>query len=265
MLKPFPMKVRNEADKKTGEVLIYEPIGADFFGEGLDAKAFAQQVKSLGDLDELDVRINSPGGSVWDGMAIYNTLASHKAKVNVYVDGIAASAASFIAMAASPGCLCMAENAIMMIHCAQGFTVGNATDHDKTAEILREHDGIIAQTYARRTGRKQDTMLRMMQDETWMNADFAKDNGFCDTVTPAKKMAACCDPKALAARFPKMPSDVAARLAELDKVEQPTAAADGPTSPPENGEGGDQASPAHSAEAVQVRLRLLDLEDATAA
>lgn len=210
-LSPIPIKPHNEADKKSAEVLIYESIGDDGWGGGLDAKTFADNLKALGSLDEITVRINSPGGSAWDGMAIFNTLVANQAKVVVCIDGIAASAASFIAQAASPGELHMAENALMMIHLASGMTWGNYKEHDKTSEILQQHDKAIAQTYARRSGRKQDSFLNLMEDETWMTAQEAVDHKLADDITPAKKVDNCFDLKLLN-RFKHTPEDIAKRL-----------------------------------------------------
>src|SRR5689334_15856520 len=92
------IKVRAES-KTVAEVLIYDVIGADFFGEGVTAKSVKADLEALGDVSDINVRINSPGGNVWDGIAIFNLLKQHKAQVHVQVDGIAASAASLVAMA----------------------------------------------------------------------------------------------------------------------------------------------------------------------
>src|SRR3990167_5217386 len=90
-------KITNKASK-TAEILIYEQIWESFFAEGLGAKQFVEDLKALGDIENIDIRINSPGGSVFEGLAIYNTLKAHKAKKTIYIDGVAASIASAIAM-----------------------------------------------------------------------------------------------------------------------------------------------------------------------
>ncbi len=138
----YALHARN-AEKRTAEMLIYEPIGGDGWGGGLTAKAFKDNLDSFGDLDEIDVRINSPGGEVSEGVAIYNTLVNHPAKINVFIDGIAASAASFVAQAASPGRLSMAENALFMIHNASGMTWGRPSrslPDRRCAEAVRQID-----------------------------------------------------------------------------------------------------------------------------
>src|SRR3990167_5198523 len=107
------------------EILIYEFIGEDFWsGRGMDAKRFSDELKALGDINKIIVRINSPGGDVFDGNTIYNILKAHKAQVEVRIDGIAASIASVIAMAGDK--IIMPENAMMMIHNPWGFAAADA-------------------------------------------------------------------------------------------------------------------------------------------
>jgi len=207
------------------EILIYETIGEDWFGGGLTGKRFLDELKALGEIDELTVRINSPGGSVFDGDAIYNALVRHPARIVAEIDGLAASAASYIAMAADE--IRMAENAMMMIHNAHGVTVGDRRDHAKMQDLLLKLDGTIANTYAKRTGRRSETFARMMDEETWFTADEAIENKLADSILPAKKVAARFDPKVLS-NFKHAPdlsrlfqdhrpsqSEIEARLAKL--------------------------------------------------
>src|SRR5512143_723318 len=105
-----------------GEILIYDLIGSDWYGDGSSAKGMADALKALGDIARLDIRINSPGGSAWDGIAIYNVLRRHPAAKTVYVDGVALSAASLVAMAGDR--IIMPQNAMMMIHDPWSWAIG---------------------------------------------------------------------------------------------------------------------------------------------
>src|SRR5258707_608582 len=116
-----------------GEIWLYDQVGEGWFG-GMSAKTFVAEVQKLGKVDLINLHINSPGGSVFDGVAIYNNLKSHPARIEVDVDGVAASIASVIAMAGDE--IRMAANAMMMIHNAMGMTFGDAEDMRKTADLL---------------------------------------------------------------------------------------------------------------------------------
>jgi ATP-dependent Clp protease, protease subunit len=171
---------------KVGELIIYDDIGYDpWFGEGVDAKSVHAALKDAGDkLEHLTVRINSPGGSVRDGNAIYNELHRHKAHVVVEIDSLAASAATVIAMAGDE--IHMAKNGLFMIHEASGGAWGNAHDLETTAQVLRKINDTAGEVYAARTGRAKDELLSWMKDELWMTADEALTNGFITKVNPAK-------------------------------------------------------------------------------
>lgn len=161
------------------EIMIYDTIGADpWSGGGVSASdVVAALAKSGG--GPVTVRINSPGGDVWDGLAIYNALAAHPGGVNVVVDGVAASAASFIAMAGKT--VTMPESSMMMIHNARTLAYGQASDLNETAALLAKVDGQLAAIYEARTGKPA---ADMMQAETWFTAAEALAAGLCDTVTP---------------------------------------------------------------------------------
>jgi len=181
------IQLRNKANQ-TAEILIYEDIGEGWFTSGVTAQGFMQDLKALGDIKTLDIRINSNGGSVFDGVAIYNALKRHTAYKNVYVDGIAASIASIIAMAGDS--VTMGEGTFMMIHKASGLSVGNAADMRATADILEGIDQQLVDIYATRTGLDADDISAMMDAETWMNADDAIAKGFANEVGPALRIAA---------------------------------------------------------------------------
>jgi ATP-dependent Clp protease protease subunit len=173
---------------KTGEIWLYDQVGEGWFG-GMSAKTFVAEMQKLGKVDVINLHINSPGGSVFDGVAIYNSLKSHPARIEVDVDSVAASIASVIAMAGDE--IRMAQNAMMMIHDPMGVAMGTAEEMRKTAELLDQIKGVIAGTYAKRTGMKDAEVMALMAEETWMSADEALDMGFADTVTEEQKIAAC--------------------------------------------------------------------------
>lgn len=171
---------------------IYDEIG--FWGV-----AAADVVAMLGDVKgDLEVRLNSPGGAVFDGLAIYAALKEHKGSVGVVVDGLAASAASFIAMAAAPGKLEMTPNGTVMIHEAWGGCFGNAKDMRDTAAVLEQQSQNIASIYAGRGGRTEAEYRELMLAETWAVGQEAVDLGLADRVrkTPAADAAPSLAPAA---------------------------------------------------------------------
>lgn len=133
------------------------------------------------------MNINSPGGDVFDGIAIYNDLLAHKASVVVRVTGLAASAASIIAMAGDT--VQIAENAFFMIHNAWSVAVGDARAMTKRANLLKKIDAELVETYAARTGGDTDEIRTQMDDETWLNADEAIEQGFADETFTADEKA----------------------------------------------------------------------------
>jgi len=168
--------IKNE-DKlgRFAEVMVYDEIG--FFG--VSASDFANDLSNL-DVDEVVLRINSPGGEVFDGIAIYNSLKKHKAKVNVKVEGLAASIASVIAMAGDT--IEIDSSAMMMIHEGHSLSVGNAEDMRKQAELLDKVSETIAGIYAERAGGTPKEWRARMQAETWYDATEAVASGLADSV-----------------------------------------------------------------------------------
>lgn len=184
------------------EIYLYGTIGASIWGGGISANQFSQDLKGLGpNVKTIDLRINSDGGDVFDGKAIYTLLQQHQAKIAVHVDGLAASAASFIAMAGDT--IEMAEGAFMMVHNAWGFAMGDAAEMRRTADLLDAVSGTIVDTYAARTKQKPEKIKEWMDAETWMTGKECLDRGFCDKVVENQKVAACvADP----ARFRNLPA-----------------------------------------------------------
>ena len=156
------------------KINIYDAIGGWF---GTNAADFVTEMDAL-DVDELEVHVNSPGGAVWDGIAIMNALKAHRARVTVIVDGIAASAASIVAMGGDE--VVMAEGSQMMIHRASGSAWGNAAFLRDTAAILDKIDGNLTGIYARRAGGTRESWLELMTAETWYDAAEAVEAGLAD-------------------------------------------------------------------------------------
>jgi len=180
--------INAKADKpEEAEIAIYDEIG--FWG--VTAQAFISDLKNLGDVKSIVLSVNSPGGSVFDGLAIYNALKGMRNKgvhITGRVMGIAASAASFVIMAANT--IEMPENSMMMVHYASGLAWGNAEEMRETADILDKIDASIVGIYTARTGKSEEDVRALLAAETYMTASEAKENGFADNVTENVKATA---------------------------------------------------------------------------
>lgn len=174
-------RIRAEAEQsKTADLYIYDAIDSWF---GVSAETLVQDLAGL-DVEQLNVYINSPGGSVFDGLAILNALRRHPAHVTVTVDGLAASAASFIAMGGDE--VVMGRNSELMVHDASGICIGNAADMQVMAEDLARVSDNIASIYAERAGGDVKAWREVMLAETWYTAQEAVDAGLADRVDGAK-------------------------------------------------------------------------------
>lgn len=177
-IKPGFSRITMAAKSDSADVYIYEQIGEGWFG-GLGSKAFVDQLNALGDVKTLNVHINSPGGDVFEGNAIYNTLKAHPAKVVVTIDSVAASAASLIAMAGDE--INIAETAMVMIHNPRTMMYGEASDLRTEADLLDKIAGAMAIAYAR-SGKSVEDITAIMDAETWYTGQEAVDAGFADAV-----------------------------------------------------------------------------------
>jgi len=171
-----------------GTMYLYGQIGESFFSEGITAKQVADDLKKLGKLSTLNVRINSEGGDVFQGKTIFTLLKDQSARVVAHIDGLAASSASLVAMAANE--IKIAEGSFLMIHNAWSMSVGNAEEMRRTADLLDQVDQTIVSTYAQRTGNSPQAVSDWMAAETWFNASDAKKHGFADFVVENLKVAA---------------------------------------------------------------------------
>ena len=169
----------------TAEISIYDEIG--FWG--VTAQSFSKDLKALGgNLKQINLHIHSPGGDVFDGIAIYNLLKNHPANVTVYIDGLAASMASVIAMAGDE--VIMPENAMMMIHKPWGIQGGDAEDMRKYADLLDKVEDTLIPAYAAKTGKSAEELAEMLAAETWLNGKECVEHGFADKLAePVKAMA----------------------------------------------------------------------------
>lgn len=182
---------------------MYGEIGNDFWGEGISADRFQKELKALGNVRTIDLHIDSGGGSVLDARAIYTLLTQHKATINVKIDGLAASAASFIAMAGDS--IAIAEGGFLMIHNARGVARGTADDMRKAAAVVDQVDGTIVDTYVARTKKSRSQIRDWMKAETWFTGSDAVNEGFADEVMENKQITNCIHPRELLDSFGKLP------------------------------------------------------------
>lgn len=197
---------------REAEIVIYEEIGENWAGEGITAKKFAEDVKALGRRDLINVRINSPGGSVFDAIAMHNVLARNPAKILVDIDGFALSAASVVAMAGQE--IRMAENALLMIHNPHVGAYGDEHELAKTLEVLRGVKSQIVTTYANRTGIAAEDLATMMDEETWLDAKAAKERGFADVIAAPVKVANMFD----LSRYRRIPIEAIRTAGYIERV-----------------------------------------------
>lgn len=182
--------IQAKADQKTADISIYDEIGY----WGVTAKQFIGDLKAL-DATTIKLAINSPGGAVFDALAIYNALRQHPAGVEVTIMGVAASAASVIAMAGDT--IVMPENAFMMIHNPLNMAYGNAEGLREMADVLDKIGASLIGIYAKRTGMPEDEIKALLDAETWLNAEEAVEKGFADELQAELKVAASYDPERL--------------------------------------------------------------------
>ena len=206
--------IRAKSDD-TAEVLIYGDIGESWYGESVTAQAFVKELQALADKN-LIVRINSYGGSVSDGVAIYNAIKRHPKSKTVEIDGVAVSIASLIAMAGDT--VNMAENAMFMVHSPWGYAVGNSGVMREYADLLDKYAEAMATSYANKTGKSAEEVYELVSDgvDHWYSAAEAKEFGFVDNITGSTALdeEAARYQQAALARF-KIPAAAAARFAAV--------------------------------------------------
>ena len=188
----YEIKAQGEAaaaGARTAEIYIYGNIGDRWDENGVVAADLVRELAAL-DVDTITLRINSYGGSVPDGLAIFNALKRHKASIDVQVDGVAISCAGYIAMAGDS--VTMAANAMLMIHAPWGVAVGNSAELRDQADMLDKYAAAMATSYAGKSGKSREDCMALLTDgkDHWYTAEEAQSEGFCDTVGPAVNVAA---------------------------------------------------------------------------
>lgn len=184
-LKGTPLFTAKAKDKEL-QMEIYDAIGQDFFGEGITPQIVTDALKNNAH-DSVTLRINSPGGVAHDGIAIYNVLKSHGKPVNVIVDGVAASAASIVAMAGDT--ITMNTGTTMMIHPAMMMAAGNAAELRKEADVLDKVTASMADIYVARTGQDKQQVMDWLNAETWMSPEEAVERGFATATSDQQAVA----------------------------------------------------------------------------
>ena len=170
----------NEAKELEAEILLYGVVGEDGAWDEVTSKTFAEELKQNEEAKVIRVRINSPGGDVFAGQAIYSMLKRCKSKVIIYIDGLAASIASLIAMAGDT--VIMPKNSMMMIHKPWSFTAGNASEMREQANTLDKVEESMLGAYVDKTGLDVEEIKTMLANETWLTAAEALEKGFCDEI-----------------------------------------------------------------------------------
>jgi len=209
-------QIRAMQDDKPAEVLIYGDIGESWWGESVAAVDLVRELQQI-ESSEINVRINSYGGSVTDGIAIYNALRRHDAVINVYIDGIAASIASLIAMAGDM--VYMAENALLMIHAPWGGVAGNSKEIRDYADVLDTYASSMATSYARKTSKSVEEILPLLRDgaDHWLTADDAMADGYVDETTEPVQVAASLN----LSRYQNLPAAAAAFIKSKEEIVMP--------------------------------------------
>lgn len=212
--------IKMSADGKSGEIFIYGEITKyawEEYGEK-SAKIFQQELAELGDVETINLYVNSPGGSVFEGIAIHNMLKRHSARVVAHVDAVAASIASVIIMAADE--IVMPSNSMLMIHNPWTFAIGNAVELRKQADDLDRIGESSVISYMEKAGDKleEEKLREMLDAETWLSANEAYEYGLCDVVQEANNMAASISDEFLQ-RYKNVPKQLVERSSAISAEE----------------------------------------------
>ena len=206
--------VQAAADESDRTISVYDVIGYDWWtGEGVTAKRVAGALRAMG-AGPVTVNVNSPGGDMFEGLAIYNLLREHEGEVTVKVIGLAASAASIIAMAGDT--VQIARAGFLMIHNCWVMAQGNRHDLREFAEMMEPFDAAMADIYVARTGLDTEEVTRQMDGETWINGSSAIEQGYADDLLPSDQVGQV-DAKASASAVRRI--EAAIRAAGLPRSE----------------------------------------------
>ena len=208
---------KNTADENVGELMIYGDISSySWYGDDISPKNFKDDLDKLGDITELNIYINSNGGDVFAGQAIYSMIKRHKAKVTVHIDGLAASIASVIAMAGDV--VHMPANAMLMIHNPWTFSFGDSVELRKIADTLDKIRESTIAVYQEKSGLTEKKIIAMMDAETWLTAKDSKDLGFADEIDEEKQIAASIDGDFLMMNGQKMDLSRYKNAPDIEKI-----------------------------------------------
>ena len=180
---------RNDTSTGSGQLYLYGIIESEsWWGDEITPKQFQSDLAALGDISQLDVFINSDGGDVFAGQAIHSMLKRHPANVTVYIDGLAASIASVIAMAGNK--VVMPRNAMMMVHNPWTWGMGNSQDFRSLADELDKIRESLIAAYQDKSGMTEDDITALLDAETWLTAEEAVSYGLADEIEQSKQVAA---------------------------------------------------------------------------
>ncbi|GAB6455843.1 Clp protease ClpP [Bacillus cereus] len=177
-IQPKFLMMDKQPESKKVVAYMHGTVGAGWWGD-INAKKTREMFDNI-DADEIELHIHSVGGDAFEGIAICNYLRSHKASVTAVIDGLAASAASLIAMGADK--IIMPSNTTMMVHRASTYAYGNADSLEKQAKMLRDVDDALIQSYRNRFNGEFHELEALLDNETYMTAETAKSYGFCDEI-----------------------------------------------------------------------------------
>jgi ATP-dependent Clp protease protease subunit len=229
--KPFVSSRVFASAETTLEITMYGDIGLDWWtGEGITPASVKEQMDDAGEFSNITVRINSPGGSAFDGVAIYNVLRAAGKPITVMVDGIAASAASLIAMAGDT--ITMGRGSMLMLHNPWTIALGNANDLRAEADVLEKIGDSMADIYVAKSGKTIAEIKAILDAETWLSAQDAVDQGFADSIAEgnAKALAAAKE-FPLLSKLRNVPEALRAK-AEAPKEPEVAASEAAPAGPP---------------------------------
>lgn len=200
-----------KAEGRAVDLSIHDQIGTF----GVSPKLLFDELKQHKGVTRINLSIHSPGGSAFDGIAIYNMLKDHPAKVYGRVEGVAASAASIVLMASDV--IAMPEDSWLMIHNAWTMAAGNAEELRETADFLDKISSSLVNIYATRTGLEKETIVEMLDEETWLSAAEAQDLGFSDSTE--KEMGVAALSRDFAKQFAKLPDALANKKRDIDALD----------------------------------------------
>jgi ATP-dependent Clp protease protease subunit len=203
------------------ELWIYDVIGEGLFESGVTAKGVRDELAKFDKNKPIEMRLNTPGGSMREAMAIHTMLSQWKAGVNAQIDALAASAGSIIALAAQD--ISIVDGAFYMIHRPYMMAVGHADEMRSAGDYLDKAQGELTKIYAKRTGKTHDELNAMMDAETWLTADEAIAHGFVNRKAKGVELAAMAAiPEAFNFKHPPKPAEppkqrAANRLAAMQR------------------------------------------------